>query len=81
MELDPPDLQVQAERMELQEVLAQLVPLVPQVYKVFPVLQAPEVSLDPRVNLDPEVPQQPLSFLLLLLFNLVLPLNNPTSLA
>ena len=67
--------------MEPQEVLAQLVPLVPQVFKVSPVLLAQEVSLDPRVNLDPEVPQLPLSLLLLLLFNLVLPQNHPTSLA
>ena len=67
--------------MEPQEVLAQLVPLVPQVFKVSPVLQVPEVSLDPRVNPDPEVPQHNLDLVLLLLFNLVLPQNHPTSLA
>lgn len=67
--------------MEPQEVLAQLVPSVPQVFKVSPVLLAQEVSLDQRVNPDPEVPQLPLSLLLLLLFNLVLPQNHPTSLA
>ena len=79
--LDPQDPQVQPERMEPQEVLAQLVPSVPQVFKVSPVLQAPGVLQDPRVNLDPEAPHQPLDLLLLLLFNLVLPQNHPTSLA